>query len=185
MLLYCRRKNCSPPESLLDSPGLDKQGNILYYTPMMGKRCVISGGADQASTTDLGHDYATTLQMRQMVSPSAVIHPECIPSPSGDIWMCPVHGVRTAGIATGNGSLSRQNLAAYRPRMEHIYETPTAIFEAEVSLPQNSGEMLGPESPFYHELDPNLQQFPGNSRDGAKDLGPSSSSPPTTDSTGT
>lgn len=190
MLLYYRRKNCSPPESLLDSPGLDKHGNILYYTPMMGKRCVISGGgggggADQA-TTDLGHDYATTLQMRQMVSPSAVIHPECIPSPGGDIWMCPVHGVRTAGIATGNGSLSRQNLAAYKPRMEHIYETTAAIFEAEASLPRNSGEMLGPESPFYHELDPSLQQFPDVSRDGAKDLGPSSSlSPTTTDSAGT
>lgn len=177
MLSFYRKKSYSPPESVLDSPVMDKYGNLLYYTPNMGKRCIVSASQDRPMT-DLERDYATTLQMRQMVPPLAVLHPDCIPSPGGDIWMCPVHGLRTPGTASRNGSLNRQNLFAYKPRMEHRYELPEAICEAEMSSPpQSSGEMLVPEPQFYHVLDPNHLQFPEVSRGVAHDVKPSTSTP--------
>lgn len=178
MLTFYRRKSYTPPESVLDSPVVDKYGNLLYYTPNMGKRCIVSTGQDR-SITDLEREYTTTLQMRQTVPPLAVLHPDYIPSPDGDIWMCPVHGLRTPGTASRNGSLSRQNFIAYKPRMEHRYELPEVICEAEVSCPQSSGEMVSPESRFYHELDPTHLQFPEASRSIAHDLKPSTSLPST------
>lgn len=145
---------------------------------MLGKRYLLTDGGDRPMT-DIERNYATTLQMRQMVLPSAVMQPECIPSPGGDIWMCPVHGVRTAGIATGNGSLSRRNMSSFRPRMEHIYEVPTFEVEVNQEIQPQLSEVanLTPESPFYHQLDPE------GSRDVGRDLD-SSSTPASTEPPG-
>lgn len=179
MFCSCRKKIFSIGDGLLDSPTFDKHGGIVYHTPMLGnKRYLLTDGSDRPMT-DIERNYATTLQMRQMVVPSSVMQPECVPSPGGgDIWLCPVHGVQTAGIATGNGSLNRRNMSSFRPRMEHIYEVPTFEVEVNQEIQPQPGEVANPipeglpDSPFYHQLDPE------GSKEVGRDVDTSSSSPP-------
>lgn len=95
-------------------------------------------------------DYATTLQMRQTAAALCEHHLPCSFS-SPDVWACPVHGHMT--IVDGTLPIRRSMRRHRPPPVERLYELTTG---PDHLLPRDHmGISQVPDSPFYHELDPN------------------------------